>query len=133
MARQFGLPTKDHPPRLRALPSLPRSRADQFTLELSQSAQYGQHQPTVRCCRVGPRVPQGFEPGALFANSPEQIEQIACRPRQSVESCDDEYIALYQDRQAQDLSRLGARHRCCPFLRVNQTSPVPDRGRLLDP
>jgi hypothetical protein len=98
MAGQLGLATEDNPPRLCSLAALAGSCPNQFPFKLSQSAQYGQHQSTVRCCRVGPRIPQGFEPGAFFGNRPQQIEQIARRPRQSIESGDNEYVAFRQDR-----------------------------------
>src|ERR1700716_982432 len=84
MAGQLGFPTKDYSPRLRTFPPLASPRPDPVALELSETAQNGQHQATMCCRSVSPSISQGFEPSPFSGDRPQQIKEIASGPRQSI-------------------------------------------------
>jgi hypothetical protein len=67
---------------------------DQFALELSQAAQDGQHQPTVRRGGIGPDIRQRFEARATLADLVQRVEQIPGRPGQPVEPRHHQYVTL---------------------------------------
>ena len=76
MGCQLPRPTKPHTPFLCPLTALSRPRADQVALELSQSTQDGQHQPTMRTRGVGPCILETFEAGALLGHRVDDVEQV---------------------------------------------------------
>jgi hypothetical protein len=92
MAGQLWLTTKNNPPRLCTLTPLAGSRPDQFALKLGETSQNGQHQATMRRCGVSPTISERFEPSPFFGDRPEQIEEIASGPRQSIEPGDDQHV-----------------------------------------
>src|SRR3982074_1027770 len=94
MTGQLRLPTKNYPPRLLTLPPLACPRPGQFALELGETAQNGRHQATMRRRGVGPNISQRFEPRPFFGDRPQQIEEVAGGPRQSIEPGDDQDIPL---------------------------------------
>ncbi len=94
MAGKLGLATEDNAPCLCTLPPLPRPRPDQFAFKLRQSSQHGQHQTTVRRRRVSPSVSERFEACPFFPDRPQQVQEIARGPRQTIEPRDDQYVAL---------------------------------------
>ena len=77
MGSQFWPTTHNDAPSLRPLPSLPGARPDQLTLKLSQTAQDGQHEPSVRCRGIRPGIPQRPEARTLLGYGVEQVQQIA--------------------------------------------------------
>ena len=59
---------------------------------------------------VCPGVSQRFKPRPFLGDRPQQIEKIACGPRQSIETGDDQNIPLCQARhQARKLLAVGPR------------------------
>src|SRR5450755_1459499 len=58
VVRQFRLAAHYYPASFGALPAFAGATSDQFSLELGEAAQDRQHQPAVRCGRVGPGIPQ---------------------------------------------------------------------------
>ena len=64
------------PARLGPLPASAGVDADQFTLELCQSAEDGQHQTPVRGRRVGSCVGEGSKPGLLGSDRREGVEKV---------------------------------------------------------
>jgi acyl-CoA synthetase (AMP-forming)/AMP-acid ligase II len=110
VVRQFRLAAHEHPSRFGTLPAFAGATADQFSLELCQATENGQHQPAVWCSRIGPGIPQGFESGALVGNGTQQIEQISGRPRQAIETGDHQYIILAETGdKARQLFPIGLR------------------------
>src|SRR4051794_5280680 len=96
MTGQLWFPAEDYSPRLRTFTPLPGPCPDQFALKFGETAQNGQHQATMRRCRVSPGISKGFEAGSLFRNRAQQVEQIAGRPRQTIEPGDSQYVALHE-------------------------------------
>jgi hypothetical protein len=81
------------PPCLRPRAAFASAGADQFSLELRQSAEHGQHQTPVRRGCVGPRVREGSKPGFLSGDPRESVEKIAGRARQAVEPRHHHHVA----------------------------------------
>src|ERR1700724_4712042 len=94
MAGQLRFPTKNYARCLCALASLAGSSPDQFTLEFGETAQNSQHQATMRRRGVSPGVSKRFEACPFFPDRPQQVQEIACGPRQPIEPGDDQYVAL---------------------------------------
>jgi hypothetical protein len=88
-ASELRLATENHTPRLRSLASLAGPRPDKFPLELRQTAQYRQHESPVRRRRVRPSISDRSEAGAPFGNRAQQVEEIASRPRKTIEPSND--------------------------------------------
>jgi hypothetical protein len=110
MRRELRLATKDDSFRFCAFSPFARPRSDKFSLELGETAQDGQHQATMRRRSVSPSISQRFEPRPFLGDRPKQIEKIACGPRQSIETGDDQNIPLCQARhQARKLLAVGPR------------------------
>jgi hypothetical protein len=103
----------------RTSPALTGTGADQIALELCQAAKDSQHQPSMRRRRIGPGVVQRPEAGPLFGDRSEDIQKIACRPCQTIESRHHEDIARLKirDRSTElDSLTLCAARRLAPNL-----------------
>lgn len=86
--------------------SLTSAGADQFALELSKTAQYGQHQSTVRRRGVGPRIAERTEARFLIGNRGKGVEQVACRAREPIKTRHHHHIAAAE--LAKQSPELGA-------------------------
>src|SRR5882724_6109963 len=71
--------------RLRAGASLAGTGADQLTLKLSQAAEDGEHQASVRGRGVCPGIAQRCEPGACGGDGGKRVEQVAGAAGESVQ------------------------------------------------
>src|SRR5262245_619304 len=75
--RESTRPSESHAAVLGALAAFTGASPDQLALELSQPAQYCQHQSAVRRCGVCPCVPETAEVCVALADSGQYIEQVA--------------------------------------------------------
>jgi hypothetical protein len=94
MDGELRLSTKNDPPRFRTLAPLAGSCPDKFPFELSKPAQYGQHETAVRGRGVSPSISKRFEACPLFGDRAQQVEEIAGRPRQTIEPRNNQYVAF---------------------------------------
>src|SRR4051812_12259383 len=74
------------------LAAFPGARPDQFTLELGETTQDGQHQAAMRGRRICPSILQRAEAGLFLCESREGVEEIAGGARQPVEAGDEHDI-----------------------------------------
>jgi hypothetical protein len=98
MASQLRSTPHDDATSYCTLTPLPGAAPDQVALKLSQAAQDGQHEASVRGRGVSPGIPQRFEPSALVSNSAEDIQEIPRRSSQPIKACHHQHIALVQRR-----------------------------------
>ena len=106
---QFWFTTQNDSPGLRPLAPLAGSGPDELALKLGETAQNGQHQATMRRRRISLGISERFETGPLLGDRPQQIEKIACGPRQSIETGNDQNISLCQARyRARKLLAVGS-------------------------
>jgi hypothetical protein len=94
--------------RLGAAAAFTGTRADQLALELGEPAEYGQHQTPVWGRRVCPRVAERPETGSRPRNRVEDVQQGACRSRQSIEARDKQRVASIKGTQSLRLARARA-------------------------
>ena len=73
--RQLPRPTKSHALGIRTGTAVTCAREDQFAFKLSESVEDREHQPAMRCRRVGPSIRQRPETGASLAR---YDEHVAC-------------------------------------------------------
>src|SRR3954465_8419664 len=106
MRGELWLAPEMHAPRPGPLPALSRARPDQFTLELGETAQDGQHEPAMWCRRIRPSILQGPKAGLFLRNSSEGIEQIAGGASQPGEAGDEHDITSAE--RAHEAGQFGA-------------------------
>src|SRR3954447_7244243 len=73
MRGELWLAPEMHAARPGPLPAFPRARPDQFTLELGETTQDGQHQAAMRGRRIRPSILQGPEAGLFLSKSREGV------------------------------------------------------------
>src|SRR4051812_42768025 len=106
MRGELWLAPEMHASRPGPLPAFPRARPDQFTLELGQAAEHGQHQAAMRGRRICPSILQGPKAGLFLSKSREGVEEIAGGAGQPVEAGDEHDITGCQ--RAHEAGQFGA-------------------------
>src|SRR3954470_14686871 len=106
MRGELWLAPEMHAARPGPLPAFACARPDQLPLELGGTAQDGQHEPAMWCCRIRLSILQGPKAGLFLRNSSEGIEQIAGGASQPVEAGDDHDITGAE--RAHEAGQFGA-------------------------
>src|SRR3954453_9199906 len=75
MRGELGLAPEQHAAIPGPLPAFPGARPDQFTLELGETTQDGQHQAAMRGRRIRPSILQGPAAGLFLSKSCEGVEE----------------------------------------------------------
>jgi hypothetical protein len=92
MRRERRLPAKPDAVRDGAGTAFARAGADELALELGQAAEHREHQAAVRR-GGGPRVTERSEAGSFVGDRRQDVEKVARRSRQAIETGDQEHVA----------------------------------------
>ena len=87
-------------PRACAASALRRSGRGLAPAQLGQSAQHREHQPPVRCCRVGPSIREGPEPRTGLGGRVQDVEEVPRRAGQPIQPRDQQHIPSTQRRDS---------------------------------
>jgi hypothetical protein len=91
---ELGTSSKLHASSYRSRPTFSRSRANQLTLELSQSSENSQHQSTVWRRRIGPHIPKRSKSGFSLSDLGQDVQQITSGSGKTIQPRDDHRVAL---------------------------------------
>src|SRR5262249_5064702 len=95
---------------LRPLPPLSRPHSDQLSLELSQSAEYREHKPTMRACCVRPHIAKRLESRLPLCDRGQHIQEVPRRSSQAVQSRDHQNVTGVKHlHQTVELFPIGSR------------------------
>src|SRR3954466_4995690 len=94
LCAQLGGPAEAHAALLGRDPSRTCALLDQCAFELGDAGKDGEHHPSGRTGRVGPRLAERAQPGPGLAQLLGDLEQVAGRAGQAVETLDHDDVAL---------------------------------------